>query len=1274
MTTTRLEVPFQAAESFLDDGGEVGALMRSVDWSKTPLGPIAGWPQSLRTSASICLSSRFPIVLFWGPELALIYNDAYLPILSGKHPRAIGRPGLEVWSEIGEVITPMLRGVMETGKATWSEDLMLPLARLEGGRPEESYFTFTYSPIRIESGTVGGVFCAVVETTERVIEERRLRLLNALAGATQSSTPAEACKQAAEHITRFPSDVPFALFYLRDDGSLDLRLTAAANVEEGTPRSPLVIANAHPSPWPFGQKTTSVVELDEPIAGARCATVLPIERSGGGQLFGFLVVGMSAMLRRGGPYARFHTLLSASISQAASHAAAREEERARVQALAEIDRAKTMFFSNVSHEFRTPLTLMLGPIEDMRALGPRDPAEAERIDLLHRNALRLLKLVNTLLDFSRIEAGRAEAAYEPTDLAALTADLASSFRSAVERAGLTLVVDCPPLSEAIYVDHDMWEKIVLNLLSNAFKFTFEGTIAVRLREVDGGAELEVADSGIGIAERDLPRLFDRFHRVEGVRSRSHEGSGIGLALVQELVLFHSGELRVKSRPGEGTSFTLRIPYGTAHLPKDRLRAARSLQGSTVGAGAYVQEALRWVSTDDKHFTPPFVADRTGNELRERIVVADDNADMRDYLTRLLRERWNVEAASDGQAALESIRRNPPDLVLTDVMMPGLDGFALLRALRSDPSLRGIPVLLLSARAGEEATAEGLSAGADDYLVKPFTARELFARIAAKLAAAKASRGAVTQRANLYRAFMQAPFPVAIFRGPDHVIEIANDAILRSWGKDSNVVGRPWLDALPEMRNQPFPEQLDGVYRTGATFEGRAQLARMPTGPAGELQDAYFNYVYAALVDGRGVVDGVMVCAFDVTDQVLARRELEQASRAKDEFLATMGHELRTPLNAMLGWATMLKHDHRDRAKLERGLDVIERNAQTQTRLVSDLLDMSRIISGKLRLSVTRMQLSTVMHAAADVVRPAAEAKGVRLVVDVDPDLGSMMGDPDRLQQVVWNLLTNAVRFTPSKGRVTVRAERQGSNMTVVVQDTGAGIPAAHLPHIFERFRQVDSTTTRQHGGLGLGLAIVRHLSEAHGGSVVAESDGPGQGTTFTVSLPIRAVDTSVVEPGEAAPDAESRSEPEARSETEPWEEPTGTAMDNHEKNLPLRKVRALVVEDDEDSLELIRVVLEGAGAAVAVAPSAQEALHRARDPFDVIISDIGMPEMDGYTLMRRLRALASTAHVPAIALTAYARLEDAERALAAGYQQHLSKPVESTALITTVQRAVREAR
>jgi PAS domain S-box-containing protein len=471
-----------------------------------------------------------------------------------------------------------------------------------------------------------------------------------------------------------------------------------------------------------------------------------------------LVAGVSALLVLDEQQRAFFELLTTQIASVVANARAYEEEKRRAEALAELDRAKTAFFSNVSHEFRTPLTLILGPSEDALDDKRVDAQARNRIEMIHRNALRLLKLVNTLLDFSRIEAGRIEATYVRTDLGAFTAQLASTFRSAVERAGLRLTIDTSAEpDQPVYVDRDMWEKIVLNLLSNAFKHTFEGEIAVVLRPAtDGNAvELVVHDTGVGIPSAQVPRLFERFHRVPNARSRTHEGTGIGLALVQELVKLHAGTIAVSSLEGQGSTFTIRIPTGSAHLPQDRVHdtgdpnPASWVGLRTRAASAYASEAMRWLpdadlelesaDTDTGSFVPP---DATAGS---RILLADDNADLREYAARLLRRRgWDVEVVADGEAALAAVRRRAPDLVLSDVMMPRMDGFELLDALRSDASTSTIPVILLSARAGEEAKIEGLDAGADDYLIKPFSARELSARVSAHLTLAKSRIRAVAE--------------------------------------------------------------------------------------------------------------------------------------------------------------------------------------------------------------------------------------------------------------------------------------------------------------------------------------------------------------------------------------------------------------------------------------------------------------------------------------------------------------------------------------------------
>jgi signal transduction histidine kinase len=1144
----------------LANGGEAGELARSIDWSRTAIGPVEGWSQALRSTVALILHNHSGLLLWWGPELIQIYNDAYRPVLGDKHPRSMGQPVSECWSEIWHIIGPMIEAPFRGGPASVSDDLLLPLRRKSF--IEETHFQVAYSPVPDDTvpGTgIGGVLATVTETTEQKYAERQLRTLRELGarGAAEARTAEAACAAAAATLADDPWDVPFALFYLLDDAGVRARRVASVGFDDAS------LARAAPAeadlavdagPWPLRE-----VAADRRIALvsglAHCgdalphspwaeppreAIALPLASPDQPIAYGVLICGISPHRVLDAGYRTFLELAAARVVTAIRNARALEQERKRAEALAEIDRAKTAFFSNVSHEFRTPLTLMLGPTEDALALA--EPAlRGADLETVYRNELRLLKLVNALLDFSRIEAGRMRASYAPTDIAARTAELASVFRSAVERAGLHYRVDCEPIDEPVHLDGDMWEKIVLNLLSNALKFTFTGAIDVRLVRRGDEVALTVKDTGVGIPAGELPRLFERFHRVAGARARTYEGSGIGLALVNDLIRLHGGRVEVTSEVGVGTAFTVVVPTGHRHLDPERIAAAPAARPSRGATEAFVQEALRWMPDGDAPgrsatAVPGVVTDPAPDGPRDRVLVADDNADMREYITRLLCAHWDVEAVDDGEAALAAARKNPPELVLTDVMMPRLDGFGLLAALRRDPATRSIPVVMLSARAGEESRIEGLQAGADDYLVKPFSARELIARV------------------------------------------------------ETHLELRRVRDAAARERDQLLRRERD------------------------------------------------------------ARLEAERANRAKDEFLAVVSHELRTPLNAMMGWARLLLDGGLPADRLQHGLEVIERNAQTQAQLIDDLLDVSRIISGKVRIDPRPTRPIGFVEAAIESVRLAASAKGVRLQLALDSDAGDILGDRDRLQQVVWNLLSNAIKFTPTGGSVFVGLARANAGVEICVEDTGRGIRPEFMPHVFERFRQADASFTRALGGLGLGLAIARHLVELHGGTIDVHSDGEGRGARFTVRLPIgtgpRRADS---EPG-----ASAASEPGPRSRS---------------PQLDLGGLEVLVVDDEQDGRDVITEILERAHARVTVAASAAEALDvlgRLRPA--VLVSDIGMPDEDGFTLMRKVRALPEHrgGRVPAVALTAYARAVDRQQAMMAGYDVHLGKPVDPGELVDVV--------
>jgi PAS domain S-box-containing protein len=1621
--------------SFLASGGEMGRRIRQFDWSQHPLGPPNSWPQSLKVAVRIMLTSRYAMWMGWGPEFYFFCNDAYSPTLGLKRDSALGLSARKVWEEIWSDIGPRAESVARTGEATWDEALLLFLER--SGFSEETYHTFSYSPLPDDDGNVGGLLCVVTEETERVIGERRLALLRDL-GADLAGVKEEhelfraTCARLAEG----SRDLPFALIYLLAKDGASAELVCSSGMADGSPMAPRVIGLEEKNPvWPAaavfaGGEAVPVRDLatrfGEVPSGPwdkapRDALLVPIAEQGQQRPAGFLVAGLNPYRALAAPYRGFLDLLAGQIAAGLASARAYEAERRRAEALAEIDRAKTAFFSNVSHEFRTPLTLLLGPLEEIVSTPESEGIEEKRplAAVAHRNALRLLKLVNSLLDFSRIEAGRSRASFEPTDLAAFTAELASSFRSAMEKAGLDFIVDCPRLPEPVFVDHEMWEKIVLNLLSNAFKFTLRGGVRVTVRALPGMAEVCVSDTGTGIPREAQPHLFERFYRVHGAHGRTQEGSGIGLALVYELVKLHGGAVRVESEPGRGSAFIVTLPFGAGHLPEDQRSATPAAGANGSVASAFVAEALRWLP-DIQHPGPPALDEPDAGYAppsdapRPRILLADDNADMREYVARLLSPRFEVTVVADGHAALEAARRAQPDLLLSDVMMPRLDGFALLRKMRADPALESVPIILLSARAGEEARVEGLDAGADDYIVKPFNARELLAKITGTLRLARvraealarerelrAERTEILESMNLAFMAMDGDFRIIYlnaeagrvhgmtpekYLGRNHweafpesagtVIETnyrraltervplrfenfyepwqqwfeinaypmaggrlgvffreitehkrAEEALRssesrfrqiadtmpqmvwvthpdgrheyfnRRWYEftgvpDGSLGGEGWaglfhpddearvrahwqsnlesgepyeieyrlrraLDgrycwflcrALPvrdqdgrivrwfgtctdidefkrvegalretndrlqtvmssitdglavldkEWRFTYFseqaariigmrPEQLLGlcVWELFPSAEGtkfhEGSRRAVQTGqrvefeefypdpvnkwlecrcyPSAEGLTVYFHDVttrkqaeallrqndalFSILIEqaplGVYVVDGQfrlqqvnpiampafaavhpligrdfsevmeilwgpqigsecarifrhtletgeryisppfsalrrdlgveqayewevqrvtlpdgrhgVVCYFtDVTQRRATEAALQEAKAAaeaanssKDRFLAVLSHELRTPLTPVLMSAGALEHDPALPPEVREELAMIKRNIELETKLIDDLLDLNRITSGKLALHLDSLDLNTAVREAAAICGPGLRERDIAFEMALDDSAGAILADSARLHQVLWNVLKNAIKFTPDRGAIRVATRRlAGGFSEVSVRDTGIGIPPEVLPRIFNAFEQGGANVTRQFGGLGLGLAICKALVDLHGGTIRAESAGTGRGSTFVIQFPSAAPTTLDKAAG-----------------------PLSVEEDQ------TRRLRLLLVEDHPDTARTLSRLLRRAGYTVITASDVAAAAAAAeREPIDLLISDLGLPDGNGHEVIRRVREHRI---VPAIAMSGYGMDEDLRRSREAGFTEHLVKPVDIPQLITAIKRVTAE--
>ena len=1223
----------------------MGQRIAGFPWAATPLGAIDTWPVALTGALRLVLASKQPMWLYWGPDLRTFYNDAAIPVLGARHAHALGVPvaelAPEVWAEVGPAFARA-----QAGASAFAEDISLVVLR--NGAPEETFFTFSMTPVHGADDAVAGVLGAAIETTAQVLARRRLETLHAFATRVAGATAAiDASHAVTAALATDPGDVAFALVYLLEVGGETATLASAAGVPAGSRAAPATIELAAPEPtppaWPLrrvartgrGEIATELARrLGDAPAGAQTAVVLPLPGADG--LGGFLVVGIAPMRQLDAGYRGFLDRLAAQLAAELRAARAIEALGRTVADLTTLDREKTTFFTNASHEFRTPLTLLLSPIEDA-LMDCKDDMQRDRLRMAHRNALRLHKLANTLLDFARVEAGRVHAVYAATDLAQLTTELASGFRSACERAGIALVIDCPRLSEPIYVDRLMWEKIVLNLISNAFKFTFAGRIEVTLRLRDGFAELAVADTGTGIAPQHLPRLFDRFYRIEHARGRTREGTGIGLALIRDLARRHGGDVGVESTVSVGSLFTVSVKTGTAHLPAEQIERGHRVISTTARA-AFGDEAMQWIP-DRLSDTVP--AGPLGT--RPRVVWVEDNADMRAYVRRLLADEFEVVAVTDGVEALIAIQERAPDLVLADIMLPRSDGYALLRALRSEPRTQGLPVILLSSQAGEEARITALEAGADEYMVKPFSSRELAATVRSQLSLAR-QRAAFAERERvldrkadrgeriLHALLEHVPAGITMTGGPPDFPVEANSKLA------TTVLGRTPLDMNTDKAahhglyradgSEPAPEELP-LYRAAHRGEVIADEEWLVQHADGTRRTVAVNATPIRAADGT--VLGAIKAWSDITERKRLEESLRDADRRKDEFLAMLGHELRNPLSPLRMTIDVLRErpDLAAAPDLARSYEIMDRQVRHLVRLVDDLVDVSRITRGAIELRTAPTDVALVLERALEMAVPLIQSRSHHVTLSLPIKPLHVDGDLDRLAQVVLNLVGNAARCTEPGGRIAVSADRDGDAAVIRVKDNGIGIDPDILPRMFDLFVQGERATDLPPAGLGVGLNLVQRLVHLHGGTVEAHSEGLGRGSEVEVRLP--ALATS---PAPANPSAV-------------------TAVVR--RIVPVDRV--LVVEDNADAAEAIARLLEGLAREVRIARTGPQALDLARDyrP-DLVLLDLGLPGMDGYEVARRLRALGLDKTVVA-AVTGYGREADRQRARQAGCDEHLVKPI-----------------
>lgn len=685
--------------------------------------------------------------------------------------------------------------------------------------------------------------------------------------------------------------------------------------------------------------------------------------------------------------------------------------------LKQVNQLKTQLFANVSHELRTPLSLILGPTERLLQNPNISEEQPYLLELIHRNARLLLKQVNDLLDVAKLEAGKVTLTHTQIDLAQLVRVTAFNFEGLATEKAIDFIVHTPEQLMA-QVDREKVQRILLNLLSNAFKFTPNGgqiccVLVPKADESRDGATprleeimLSVQDSGPGVPVAWRETIFERFSQAEGSSTRRFGGTGLGLAITKEFVELHGGRIQVRDAPEGGAQFTVELPR---FAPTDVMVPSSPVTELEKDVSDLMVEELRLT-------TPSTVAAASLSQEpqpsdRPLVLVVEDNGEMRQFIITTLGSDYRTATAVNGEEGLEQALALKPDLILSDVMMPRLSGDQLVQQLRTHPALEATPILVLTARAEDDLRVNLLRQGAQDYLMKPFSGEELQARVS-----------------NL----------VAIKRVRDRLQQ--------------------------EVDSQSH--DLEGLV---------AEVSRQRQ----ELQVALSTLQHQT-------------------------QELEQANQLKNQFLAVVSHELRTPLNSILGWAKLLQMRTLDPTTTARALETIERNAQLQTQMIEDLLDVSRLLQGTLFLHKHRVNLPEILESALETIRPAAESKDITVNRHLGEAIHAVSGDRDRLQQVIENLLSNAIKFTPAGGEVTISLGADNGEVTLTVRDTGEGIAPSALPHIFDCFRQADSSNTRKHGGLGLGLAIVHQLVALHDGQVLAESAGEGQGATFTVVLPLLA--------------------------------------------------------------------------------------------------------------------------------------------------------------------------
>ncbi len=1111
----------QTTLEFLAGGGEMGRRIREFDWQATELGHPRGWPQSLKTCIRIMLSSKQPIWIGWGPRLLKFYNDAYIDIVRGKHPHALGEPASVVWKDIWKDIEPMLSRAMERDEGTYVESRLLIMVR--SGFPEETYYTFSYTPVLGDDGRPAGMICYNTADTERILSERALKTMQQLDSLGEKKREDEVFAQVGRALSANTLDFPFAVLYRISEDGEHADLVATSGVDRNDARLDEHIWLSDPD-GRYEQLVSTVRQnrVTEAInrghwkqlskggwdVTPKYVVYLPIQSANRKFPLALLAVGLNPYRKFDEAYRNFLQQIADRIALGLGNVMAYEEEQQRLRILEELDKAKTLFFTNISHEFRTPLMLMLGPLEELMGHTAPEWSEVERgkVKVTHRNALRLLKLVNTLLDFSRMEGGRGHAKFVRTDMASYTQNLASNFRSVIEKAGMEFEVRVSSDPCIAYVDRPMWEKVVFNLLSNAFKYTLEGKITLELNARDGQIELSVSDTGVGIPAQELPHMFERFHRVQNSAGRTYEGTGIGLSLIKELVGLHGGAIDVESTEGVGSRFITKIPEGKNHLEASQVYEMNVEMEEAI-SDFYVGEAESLLaSAPNGDYADSFCDDLR----RDCVLIADDNADMREHVRSLLDGQYRTLTASNGLEALDMIHKYRPSLVLSDIMMPELDGIELLKAVKNDPAVGQTPIILITARAGEESRIEGIEIGADDYIVKPFSSRELIVRVQAQIRMASA-RNKIEASERQFRTLTET-LPQLIWMTDENGKQLFASG---RWAEYTGILPlgeSSWREIL-------HPEDFDAIMaswanslQTGQSHRAEARF-RSKTG-----EYRWYAGMGEPIRNEAGRIINWIGAFSDIHDQRIFTEELERkveqrtqdlvnANRELESFNYVASHDLQEPLRKIQTFIHLIERNNYDHELSKGYFQKIYRSAQRMGELIQSVLSYSRLSENGEALQ--QVDLSKVIDDIRIDLELAIHEKQAVLIAE---NLPVIDGNLLQMNQLFSNLISNSLKFSATQPEIRITGQQEtGLNIPlapaelagrsyyhICVKDNGIGFEPEFSEKIFALFQRLHHK--HEYAGTGIGLSIVKKIVEQHDGFVSAESS-PGEGAAFHIWLP-----------------------------------------------------------------------------------------------------------------------------------------------------------------------------